>query len=154
MTEEDTAGVIAPPPLIFLSGLFAGGAADYFYPLPILFRPLSMIIGLPLLAIGLVIIVSSVVRFKRANTNPEPWKPTTAIVANGIYRYTRNPMYVGMTLIYLGVTFAINSIWFLPFLIVVLMAIHYGVILREEAYLERKFGEEYSNYKTQVRRWI
>lgn len=154
MAEGDTAGVIAPPPLIFLSGIAAGGVADYFYPAPLFTRPLSIIIGLPLIAAGLGIILSSLFRFKRANTKPEPWKPTTAIVADGIYKYTRNPMYLGMAFVYLGLSFAINSLWFLPFLPVVLFAIHYGVILREEAYLERKFGQEYLNYKTQVRRWI
>ena len=90
----------------------------------------------------------------KAETNIEPWKPTTAILSDGIYGISRNPVYVAMVFIYLGVVFLFNSLWILPPLILVLLVMHYGVILREEKYLEQKFGEEYLNYKEKVRRWI
>ena len=154
MVEKDNAGVVAPPPLIFLTGLLAGGAITYFYPLLFLPKWIGIGAGLVPIAAGLWMILSAFFGFQKAKTDVKPWKPTTAIVAEGFYRYTRNPMYVGMALIYLGVTFAINSIWFLPFLLIVLLVMHYGVILREEKYLEKKFGESYMNYKSQVRRWI
>jgi len=91
---------------------------------------------------------------RRARTNVEPWKPTTAIIADGIYGISRNPIYLGMISIYLGVSCLFNSFWFLPPIILVLITMHYGVIRREEKYLERKFGGEYLNYKNSVRRWI
>ena len=103
---------------------------------------------------GLTIIVTTILQMRRAKTNVEPWKPTTAILDGGLYGISRNPIYAAMCLIYLGVSFLFNSFWFLPPLVPVLLIVHFGVILREEKYLERKFGEEYLNYKNRVRRWI
>lgn len=91
---------------------------------------------------------------KKAETNIEPWKPTTRILNNGIYAMSRNPVYLAMIFIYVGISFLLNSFWLLPPLILVVIALHYGVILREEKYLADKFGEDYLNYKKAVSRWI
>jgi len=152
--EKDNPGVIAPPPLIFLSGLLVGGLISGFFPVEILPRTLAVIAGISLAIAGLVIILTAIVQMRRAKTNVEPWKPTTAILDEGLYAVSRNPIYLAMALIYLGIAFLFNSFWFLPPLVLVLPAIHFGMILREEKYLERKFGSEYLNYKTSVRRWI
>ncbi len=152
--EKDNPGVIAPPPLIFLSGLLVGGLISGFSPVEILPKTLAVIAGITLAVAGLTIILTAIVQMRRAKTNVEPWKPTTAILDEGLYAVSRNPIYLAMALIYLGITFLFNSFWFLPPLVLVLPAIHFGVILREEKYLERKFGNEYLNYKTSVRRWI
>ncbi|MDQ3372613.1 MAG: isoprenylcysteine carboxylmethyltransferase family protein [Acidobacteriota bacterium] len=152
--EKDNPGVIAPPPLIFLSGLLVGGLISGFFPVEILPRTLAVIAGISLAVAGLTIILTAIVQMRRAKTNVEPWKPTTAILDEGLYAVSRNPIYLAMALIYLGIAFLFNSFWFLPPLVLVLPAIHFGVILREEKYLERKFGDEYLNYKTSVRRWI
>jgi protein-S-isoprenylcysteine O-methyltransferase Ste14 len=155
--KKDNPGVIAPPPLIFLSGLLLGGIVQWFYPLYI-FPPEYLFVarssGVLLIIFGLGIIFAAKMKMQKANTNIEPWKPTNAIISDGIYSYSRNPIYVAMVLIYLGVTFVFNAVWFLPFLILVLMAMQYGVILREERYLQEKFGKNYSDYKKKVRRWI
>jgi len=152
--EKDNPGVIAPPPLIFLSGLLVGGLISGFFPVEILPRTLAVIAGISLAVAGLTIILTAIVQMRRAKTNVEPWKPTTAILDEGLYAVSRNPIYLAMALIYLGIAFLFNSFWFLPPLVLVLPAIHFGVISREEKYLERKFGSEYLNYKTSVRRWI
>ncbi len=152
--EKDNPGVIAPPPLIFLSGLLVGGFVSWFFPVEILSKTLAVIAGIMLAVAGLTIILTAIVQMRRAKTNVEPWKPTTAILDEGLYAVSRNPIYLAMALIYLGITFLFNSFWFLPPLVLVLPAIHFGVILREEKYLTRKFGGEYLNYKTSVRRWI
>ncbi|MBA2605428.1 MAG: isoprenylcysteine carboxylmethyltransferase family protein [Acidobacteria bacterium] len=152
--EKDNPGVIAPPPLIFLSGLLVGGLISGFFPVEILPRTLAVIAGISLAVAGLTIILTAIVQMRRAKTNVEPWKPTTAILDEGLYAVSRNPIYLAMALIYLGIAFLFNSFWFLPPLVLVLPAIHFGVILREEKYLERKFGDEYLKYKTSVRRWI
>ncbi len=155
MTEKkDSPNVIAPPPLIFLSGLLLGGIATYFYPFAILPNALAVVLGNLLVLTGIGVIAIIYLQMKRAKTNIEPWKPTTKILDTGFYGYSRNPIYLGMILIYLGVTCLFNSIWFLPFLPLCLLVIHFGVILREEKYLESKFGEEYLDYKKRVRRWI
>ncbi len=152
--EKDNPNVIAPPPLIFLIGLLTGGFLSWFFPVEILPRTLAIIAGITLAVAGLTIILTAVVQMRWAKTNVEPWKPTTAILDDGLYAISRNPIYLAMALIYLGIALLFNSFWFLPPLVLVLLTIHFGVILREEKYLTRKFGSEYLNYKTSVRRWI
>jgi protein-S-isoprenylcysteine O-methyltransferase Ste14 len=92
--------------------------------------------------------------FSRKGTAVEPWKPTTAIVTTGPYRFTRNPAYLGMALTYVGIALLSSAVWVLVPLPFVLAVIDRGVIAREERYLERKFGEEYLGYKRTVRRWV
>jgi protein-S-isoprenylcysteine O-methyltransferase Ste14 len=84
----------------------------------------------------------------------EPWKPTTAIVTTGPYRFTRNPAYLGMALVYVGIALLAEALWVLVPLPFVLAIIDRAVIAREERYLQRKFGHEYLDYKATVRRWI
>lgn len=154
---KDSPGVIAPPPLIFLSGLILGGIVHWFYPfytLPPAYLNSSRILGVLLIVFGLGIIFMAKVKMQRAKTNIEPWKPTNAIITDGIYSYSRNPVYVAMALIFFGVKLIFNSVWFTPFLALVLLVMHYGVVLREERYLENKFGKEYLNYKNIIRRWV
>ena len=152
--ENDNPNVIAPPPLIFLSGLLVGGLISRFFPVEFLPKGFALFAGITLIIAGFAVILTAVLQMRRAETNVEPWKPTTAILDDGIYGVSRNPIYVAMALIYLGVAFSFNSFWFLPPLVLVLLIIHYAVILREEKYLESKFGVEYLNYKNRVRRWI
>ena len=154
-TEKDNPNVVAPPPLIFLGGLILGGLLTWlFSPPPLLPFGWALGIGINLMSAGLAAIATAIWQMRRAKTNVEPWKPTTAILDEGLYGVSRNPIYAGMVLVYLGVAVLFNSFWFLPPLILVLPAMYYGVILREEAYLERKFGSEYLNYKNRVRRWL
>lgn len=153
-TKKDNPNVIAPPPLIFLSGLILGGIISWFYPLKFLPKTFSIATGISLIVIGLVSIAAIFLQMRKAKTNIEPWKPTTKILDAGFYAVSRNPIYLAMILIYLGISFLFNSVWFLPFLPFCILIIHFGVILREEKYLEDKFGAEYLNYKNRVRRWI
>jgi protein-S-isoprenylcysteine O-methyltransferase Ste14 len=90
----------------------------------------------------------------RAHTPVDPLKPTTALVTEGPFRYSRNPIYVALTLLYVGVALLVNVWWILLLVVPVLLVIRYGVIAREEAYLTRKFGEAYRQYTAQVRRWL
>ena len=134
---KDITGVIAPPPLIFLSGLILGGIVHWFYPFyifPLEYLHISRISGVLLVIFGFGIIFTARAKMQKANTNIEPWKPTNAIISDGIYSFTRNPIYVAMVLIYFGVKLIFNSVWFTPFLVLVLLTIHYGVVLREERY--------------------
>lgn len=152
--EKDNPGVIAPPPLIFLGGLLIGGIIGWFYPQPFLPEIAGYFIGGVLAILGLGIVFNARASMAKAETNIEPWKPTTTILSDGIYGISRNPVYMAMIFIYLGSVFIFNSLWILPPLILVLIVMHYGVILREEKYIEQKFGAEYLNYKEKVRRWI
>lgn len=150
----DTAGVVAPPPLIYAGALAAGLLAKTLFPTAFLPRAVARLVGLPLLGGGLLLFLSSLRTMRRAGTDVRPHKPTSSLVVEGPYRFTRNPIYLGFTLFYGGITALANSLpsaLLLPFVLVVMRR---GVIEREERYLERIFGEEYLRYKARVRRWI
>lgn len=151
---RDISGVIAPPPLIFLAGLAAGFGLEALLPATSLPDALAWIAGGVLLVAGIALLVSFERSFHRKGTAANPWRPTTAIVSDGAYGLTRNPAYVGMTLVYIGIALLAEALWVLLPLPLVLLVIDRGVIAREERYLERKFGSEYLDYKTRVRRWI
>jgi protein-S-isoprenylcysteine O-methyltransferase Ste14 len=154
MSKQDTPGVIAPPPLIYLTALVIGLGLGYLVPTPFLPRSLAYGLGAVLILIGTWIIISARRMMQRAGTAIRPTIPTTALVITGPFRFTRNPLYVGATLIYVGIAVAARSLWALALLLVVLAVMQRGVIDREEHYLERKFGADYVRYKERVRRWI
>ena len=152
----DVAGVIALPPLIFLGFLAAAAVLEAIAPLPVLAAHAfpRYLAGAALAAGGFVMIVMGTRRFVAAGTNIPPNLPTTALVVDGIYRRTRNPLYLGTTLVYLGLSVAAGSFWAIGLVVPLLWVINTGVIAREERYLERKFGDAYRAYKSQVRRWV
>jgi protein-S-isoprenylcysteine O-methyltransferase Ste14 len=155
MTDEtDNAGVIAPPPLIWLAVLATGIVLDRVWPLSFVKGALRYALGAVLILVSLGLATAAVLRFRRAGTHPEPWKPTTAIVTDGVYRYSRNPMYLSFTLLLAGVGVVTNNPWLIVLVVPWHFVKRYGVIGREERYLERKFGPEYLRYKDRVRRWI
>jgi len=90
----------------------------------------------------------------RADTDPNPRHPATALVVDGPFRHSRNPLYISLTVFYVGLTLAVNTLWPLVLLPIVLVVIQRGVVEREERYLERKFGEAYRIYRARVRRWV
>ncbi len=155
-STRDSAGVRIPPPLIFLAGLAAAVVFDRFVTLWSISggSGLRFLAAVPLAAAGAAVIVLALALFRRAGTRPEPWQPTSALVFDGIYRVTRNPMYLGMALLYAGVAVALDSPLALLLLAPVVAAIHFGVVAREERYLEAKFGEPYRRYRAQVRPWL
>jgi protein-S-isoprenylcysteine O-methyltransferase Ste14 len=152
--NADNPGVIAPPPLIYAGALAMGLLANRRYRLAFLPRGLSRVLGWPLIAGGLAVGYLGFSEMKRAGTNLDPREPTTTIVTGGPFRFTRNPLYLSMTLIYVGITALANALAPLFLLPIVLQLMRRGVIEREERYLERKFGEEYLSYKARVRRWL
>ena len=105
-------------------------------------------------ATGFAIAIWAIVTIRKAGTRVETNKPTTTIVANGPYRLTRNPIYIGMFLGQIGLAIGFNSLWILATLAPFYLVIRYGVVAREELYLERKFGDVYLGYKSRVRRWL
>jgi protein-S-isoprenylcysteine O-methyltransferase Ste14 len=152
----DVAGVIALPPLIFLAFLVAATVLEAVVPLSLLagHALARYLAGAALAVCGLVLIAMGTSRFVAAGTNVPPNLPTTALVVDGIYGRTRNPLYLGTTLIYLGLSVAAGSVWAIVLVVPLLWVINVGVIAREERYLERKFGDTYRAYKGRVRRWV
>ena len=151
---KDNAGVIAFPPLILAVHVAAGGFAHWLCPLPLLPPLPARSFGVMLaLAAGAQAFWASLI-MKRAGTNVRPSLPTTALVAAGPYTYTRNPMYLSLCLLYLGLSLLINGVLSVLFLVPLALTLHFGVIKREERYLAAKFGETYLAYQRRVRRWI
>jgi protein-S-isoprenylcysteine O-methyltransferase Ste14 len=150
-------GVRFPPPVIFVAGFLSGWLLDRYWhavPLSRLGRAATEPIGLGLLAIGVVLGVSGVVTFRRARTPIIPSHGARRLVVDGPYRYTRNPMYTGLTIAYVGMAAMLDSAWPLIVLPVVLIALVRLVISREESYLSSAFGADYDAYRARVRRWL
>ncbi len=152
----DIPGVIAPPPLLFAGMLLLGLAIQHVVPaartgLP---RRSRVALGGGLLFAAAALSAAALGRFRRAGTPVEPWHPSTTLVTSGVYRLTRNPLYVAMSLIYTGLALFADSAVALFLLPPVLTVVRYGVIGREERYLEAKFGAAYRAYLATVRRWI
>ena len=157
MTAAGTAGVIARPPLLFLAALLLGSVSDRLLPLPLPIPKIDRvhwIIAGSLILIGLALAAAGIRTFSRAGTPVPTNEPTRALVTTGIHGWTRNPIYLGMFLVYGGIGVAARSPWILIFTLPLAITIRYGVVAREEAYLGRRFGEAYRNYKTRVRRWL
>ncbi len=150
----DTAGVIAPPPLIYLGALGIGLGLDAAIGTGSLPSTVTLPVGTAAIIAGAGLLGSFVQAFQRARTPIDPYTPSQAIVTDGPYRLTRNPAYLGMTLTYAGIAIVANAPLALVPLPVAIGVIDRGVIAREERYLERKFGTPYANYKRRVRRWI
>lgn len=150
----DTAGIIAPPPLIYIVALAIGFGLDALLPSASFSSTLSVALGWPLLVAGLGLMAWFVAAFRRRGTPIDPYEATTAIVSDGPYRLSRNPGYLGMTLASAGIAVLADAPWVLLPVLGAVLVVDRGVIAREERYLERRFGEEYLRYKAGTRRWI
>ena len=155
-TENDHAAVRLPPPLVYLAVIAAGVLLHAFVmPLPITLSLSIRIILTTLFAVlGLTLAGAAVGLFKKMEQDPKPWTPTPEIVSTGVYRFTRNPMYLGMALLQFGIGVGLANAWVIVLLPLTLAAVHLTAIRHEEAYLERKFGRAYADYKSSVRRWL
>lgn len=148
------AGVPFPPPLLYVGGFLLGLALELIQPISSPPMPYSVAAGASGIVVWLALDGSAMHRFRKADTSVVPMRPATALVTSGPYRFTRNPMYVGMGFLYAGLAVLLGVIWALAFLPVVLVLVDRMVIAREERYLEAEFGEPYREYKTRVRRWL
>jgi protein-S-isoprenylcysteine O-methyltransferase Ste14 len=157
VTDTGTAGVVARPPFLFLAALLLGFVLDRLFSLPFPFAWTNLvhwIIGGLLILIGLALFIAGIRNFLRAGTPVPTNEPTCTLVTTGIHRWTRNPIYLGMFLMYGGIGIAAQSAWILILTLPLIVTIRYGVVAREEAYLERRFGDAFREYKTRTRRWV
>ena len=151
----DTAQVIIRPPLAWGLAVIAGLALNWLVPLP--FLPVDLPagwLGAMVFILALALVAWAIVTITRAGSNVPTNLPTTTIVASGPYRFTRNPIYLGMFLGLIGLAIAFDNLWLLMMLVPFALVIRYGVVAREETYLERKFGDVYRRYRARVRRWL
>ncbi len=154
---SDQPDVLVHPPILFAAAALLGVALDWLAPLWLLASLdlaarglIAALFGLP----GLLVGALAILRFRRARTAVPTFRPATALVTDGIYARSRNPIYIGVVLCYLALAVLLASDWMVVFLVPALIVLDRGVIAREERYLEAKFGDDYRTYKQQVRRWL
>jgi len=153
--HSDSAGISFPPPLVYIAFLVLGILVNVRYPVRILPSTPGWPLGGAMLAGGIVLgPVWGIWTLRRAGTTVRPNKPTTTLVTGGPFRFSRNPLYLSMALVYAGIAIMAHSLWALVMLVPVILIISRFVIRPEEAYLARTFGTEYERYKMNVRRWI
>ena len=154
--DNDHANIVVIPPLPYMLTL-VGGIILYLLWEPWRFFPepwMGHAVGWPVVASALLLVILAIRTMSHAGEDVSVHEPTHTIVSTGPYAFSRNPMYLSLALVYGGIALMVNTVWPVAFLPGVLIFIHYGVIIREESYLERKFGQDYRHYKARVRRWL
>jgi protein-S-isoprenylcysteine O-methyltransferase Ste14 len=152
---REGAGVRIPPPALSAGAVLLGIGLGWAWKLEFAGgSSLPIALGAAAICGGVAILLSAFSVFRRIDQHPDPRKPTPVIARDGAYRFTRNPMYLGLSLLQVGIGMALGNAWILLLLVPVVLFLHYGAILPEERYLERKFGDEYTSFKASVRRWI
>lgn len=152
--DLDHARIIAPPPLIFAIAIGLGVALDLYWPEPPLQLAMAPLPGGLMILFGLILGWLSLRQMRAAKTSANPYTATTAIICSGPYRFSRNPMYLALAIIQLGIALALGNVGIALTLPGAVLVMTYGVIAREEAYLARKFGASYRDYLHRVRRWL
>ncbi len=153
-THEEHAPVRIPPPFIFAAFLIGAMVINWLVPLPEPWTRLLHAVGAVSILVGMTLGFLAVSQMRKANTSPNPERPTTAIVTQGPYRFTRNPIYLGFVLVFLGFTLFAGTLWGLVLSPVLIWAFTAGAIRAEEAYLRVRFPAEYGAYLSRARRWF
>jgi protein-S-isoprenylcysteine O-methyltransferase Ste14 len=152
--RADHAGVIVLPPLLYVAGLAVAFAINFLVPLPMRFGPVGRVVGIALVLAAFMFAASARDTMTGAGTNVNPREPTLALVTGGPFRFSRNPMYVAITAGFIGMGLAMSTWWVFILLFPIAATMHWGVVRREERYLEAKFGEPYREFRRRVRRYL
>ncbi len=154
--EKDHAGVYVPPPVIYVGFYFIAFFLQWILPInnSLMEKDATKFIGIIFFLVSIYLVLRGVKRFIQTGNTLVTMKPATSLQKEGIYKFTRNPMYFGLTGFYLGFTCFFGNWWHIILLPILIIVIQEYVIKREEKYLERKFGEEYKSYRENVRRWV
>jgi protein-S-isoprenylcysteine O-methyltransferase Ste14 len=151
---SDSPGVVVFPPVLFVGTLVLGLVLHWIWPVPLLPSLVARLLGLVILVLSAALGRAAERAMKRAGTNIRPDQPTLAIVTDGPFRFTRNPLYLAGTGLYLAIALLVNGLGLLVLVLPMLAVLHWGVVRREERYLETKFGDPYREYRARVRRWL
>jgi len=152
--EQQTPGIRLIPPLVYAVSLLIGLAIEQLFPLVSISWTWRTGPAVVLIAVAGLLIAPTVMRYRHADTPFDVRKPATTLITDGPYRYSRNPGYVSLTLLYLGLGVLFSSAWVCVLVVPTLLIINVAVVRKEEQHLESQFGEEYLRYKTAVRRWL
>jgi protein-S-isoprenylcysteine O-methyltransferase Ste14 len=151
---SDKPGVIAFPGVLYAAAFALAFGLHLMWPVNVLPSPLAQWAGVALCLAGAALILWGIAAMRGAKTNIYPELPATALVVSGPFRFTRNPLYGALAILFVGLCLEVNMAWGFVVLVPLLLVMHYGVILREERYLESKFGESYRQYRSTVRRYL
>jgi len=152
---KDGAAVRVPPPLIYISALAAGIGLQFIWPVPIgLAAGARVALGLLIALLGFPLVAGAFRLFRKTGQDPKPWLATPEIITTGVYRFTRNPMYLGLALLQTAIGLGFGNLWILFLVPLACVVVRITAIRHEEVYLERKFGAAYLDYKRSVRRWL
>ena len=150
----DHPNVVAFPGILYAAAFAIAFALNLAWPIPVAPEPYSRWVGMALCIAGAALILWGIAAMRQAKTNIYPALPATSLVMTGPFRFTRNPLYVALAILFVGLAFEVNMAWGFAVLVPLLLVMHYGVILREERYLESKFGDAYRQYCSRVRRYL
>jgi len=153
-SESDTLGVRVPPPLIYLTSILIGAAIDRLTPVRVLPDLVTGWLGGALVLLAVTISGFSVREFRKAKTTFRVDRPVSALITTGPFRYSRNPLYLSLSILQAGIGIWMNSVWVVVLLVPTVAVMTRGVIVREEKYLAEKFGKAYRDYQATVRRWL
>jgi protein-S-isoprenylcysteine O-methyltransferase Ste14 len=151
--EVDRARVV-PAPVIFFGLLILGFLLNWVLPLTFFPGRSAQIAGVVIVVPGLLIGGSAIIEMRRAHTSPDPREPTRVLVERGVLRYTRNPLYLSMFVLFFGIAVFLDVLWLILLFPLLLFVVERGAVKPEESYLERKFGETYLQYRKRVPRWM
>jgi protein-S-isoprenylcysteine O-methyltransferase Ste14 len=140
--------------MLYLTAFAIGLVMHFLFPIGRLLSLPARLLGVFLIAASGALAIPAKRAMRRAGTNINPKLPATAMVTDGPFRYTRNPLYLSLAALYAGLALLIGAVWPLVWLVPLMILVHWGVVRREERYLEAKFGDAYRAYKARVRRWI
>ena len=152
--KSDSSGAIAPPPVIGLILIAVGVAIGLIWPVEIIPAPWQYVAGGPIIAGAVLLVLSAFRLFRKAETPVPTYLTPKALVTSGVYRLTRNPIYLALLMLIVGLAVTLDNIWLIAAAALFQQIIRWGVIAREELFLEAKFGEEYRAFKQRTRRWI
>ncbi len=154
MNGRDSEGMLTPPPVVYLVFLLIGIGLEYYWPSPFLPQVAQYPVGITVIILSFVVFGMVLREFSASSSSVDHRRPTTEVISSGPFRYSRNPIYVSMTMLCTGIAMVTNNLWILVMMIPAVLVIHYLVIIKEEAFLEEKFGDEYRRYCASVRRWL
>jgi protein-S-isoprenylcysteine O-methyltransferase Ste14 len=154
MSDSDLEGVRTPPPVVYLGLIILGIGFQFRWPMSFLSGQISFALGLAVIGLSLILFAWTVRTFLAAKTTLDHRKPTTALISSGPFRFSRNPIYVSMTMFGLGVGVLLDNLWIVLLMLPAVLMIRFFVISKEEAFMESKFGADYLRYKSSVRRWL
>ena len=157
MSSKDSGpGVKVPPPLIFISFALLGYLLEQVYSLQLISGDVSVLLlcSYVIFSLGIIVIFLAVISFFRHKTHIEPWQPASALMTEGIFAYSRNPIYLGFVVLVVAAALYLNTFWLLIGLLPSIWLLIHLVLQKEEQYLAQKFGAAYLAYKSRVRRWL